>query len=208
MIPILPTSGNHHSTLAFQFTFVFMYLPLCNVGVLGSIPGLGWSPGEGKGYSLQNSGLENFKDCIVHGVAKYQTRLSDFHFTLFTLHINCIYIFLFLTGLLWNIHIISTMFICVVACGRILFLLKAESSSIIYSCHMFSPIHPSLDLWVAPTFSYFYHATMKWVCKNILIRHFYWLFWGIYSELGLLDHILIIFFNFWGSFIIFPGKLH
>lgn len=60
---------------------------------------------------------------------------------------------------------------------------------------MFSPIHPSLDLWVAPTFSYFYHATMKWVCKNILIRHFYWLFWGIYSELGLLDHILILFFN-------------
>ena len=34
----------------------------CNVGDLGSIPGLGTSPGEGKGYSLQYSGLENFMD--------------------------------------------------------------------------------------------------------------------------------------------------
>ena len=47
---------------------------------LGSIPGLGKSPGEGKGYPLQYSGLENFMDCIVHGVTKSQTRLSDFHF--------------------------------------------------------------------------------------------------------------------------------
>ena len=41
-----------------------------NVGDLGSIPGLGRSPREGKGYSLQFSGLENSMDCIVHGVAK------------------------------------------------------------------------------------------------------------------------------------------
>ena len=39
-------------------------------GDLGSIPGLGRSPGEGKGYPLQYSGLENSKDYIVHGVAK------------------------------------------------------------------------------------------------------------------------------------------
>ena len=51
----------------------------CNVGDLGLIPGLGKSPGEGKGYPLQYSGLENSMDCIVHGVAKSQTRLSDFH---------------------------------------------------------------------------------------------------------------------------------
>ena len=44
-----------------------------NVGDLGSIPGLGRSSGEGKGYSLQYSGLENSMDCIVHGVAKSQT---------------------------------------------------------------------------------------------------------------------------------------
>ena len=52
----------------------------CNVGDLGLIPGLGRSPGEGKGYSLQYSGLENSMDCIVDGVAKSWTRVSDFHF--------------------------------------------------------------------------------------------------------------------------------
>ena len=41
----------------------------CNVEDLASIPGLGRSPGEGKGYALQYSGLENSMDCIVHGVA-------------------------------------------------------------------------------------------------------------------------------------------
>ena len=52
----------------------------CNMRDLGSIPGLGRSPGEGNGYPLQYSGLENSMDCIVHGVAKSRTRLSDFHF--------------------------------------------------------------------------------------------------------------------------------
>ena len=37
---------------------------------------------KGKDYPLQYSGLENSMNCIVHGVAKSQTRLSDFHFTL------------------------------------------------------------------------------------------------------------------------------
>ena len=50
-----------------------------NVGNVGLIPRLGRSPGEGKGYPLQYSGLENSMDCIVHGVTKSQTRLSDFH---------------------------------------------------------------------------------------------------------------------------------
>ena len=45
----------------------------CNVGDLGSIPGLGRSLGEGNSYPLQYSGLENLMDCIVHGVAKSQT---------------------------------------------------------------------------------------------------------------------------------------
>ena len=54
----------------------------CNAGDLGSIPGLGESPGEGNSYPLQYSGLENSVDCIVHGVAKSRTQLSDFHFTL------------------------------------------------------------------------------------------------------------------------------
>ena len=43
---------------------------------------LGWEDplGEKKGYSLQYSGLENSMDCIVHGVTKSWTQLSDFHF--------------------------------------------------------------------------------------------------------------------------------
>ena len=45
----------------------------CNAGDPSSIPGLGRSPGEGKGYPLQYPGLENSTDCIVHGVAKSQT---------------------------------------------------------------------------------------------------------------------------------------
>ena len=51
----------------------------CNAGDLGSIPVLGRSPREGKGYPLQYSGLENSMDCIVHGVGKSWIRLSDFH---------------------------------------------------------------------------------------------------------------------------------
>ena len=46
---------------------------ICNEGDLGLIPGLESSPGEGKGYPLQYSGLENSMDCIVHGVTKGQT---------------------------------------------------------------------------------------------------------------------------------------
>ena len=70
-------------------------LSTCNVGGLGSIPGLGRSPGEGNSYLLQYYGLENFMDCIVHGVAKHRTQLSDFHFH-------------FLSLMLWlHIHLMS-----------------------------------------------------------------------------------------------------
>ena len=54
----------------------------CNVGDLGSIPGLGRSLGERKGYALQYSGLENSMD---YTVSRSRTRLSDFHFTYSTL---------------------------------------------------------------------------------------------------------------------------
>ena len=58
----------------------------CNMGDLGSIPGLGRSPGEGNGNPLQYSCLENPMDggawwATVHRVAKSRTRLSDFTFT-------------------------------------------------------------------------------------------------------------------------------
>ena len=45
----------------------------CNVGELGLIPGLGRSPGKGKGYPLQYSGLENSMDRVHHGVTKRWT---------------------------------------------------------------------------------------------------------------------------------------
>ena len=54
--------------------------PLTNAGDASLNPGLKRSPGEGKGYSLQYSGLENSMDCIVHGVTKSRTRLIDLHF--------------------------------------------------------------------------------------------------------------------------------
>ena len=58
----------------------------CNVGDLGSIPGLGRFPGEGNGNTLQYSCLENLMDggawwVTVHGVAKSRTQLNDFTFT-------------------------------------------------------------------------------------------------------------------------------
>ena len=52
----------------------------CSAGDLDSIPGLGRSAGEGKGYRLQYSGLKDSTDCMVHGVATSQTQQSDFHF--------------------------------------------------------------------------------------------------------------------------------
>ena len=57
----------------------------CNVGDLGSIPGLGRFPGEGNDYPLQYSGLENSMDrgawwATVHGIAKNWTQLNNFHF--------------------------------------------------------------------------------------------------------------------------------
>ena len=51
-----------------------------DAGDTSLIPGLGRFPGEGRGYSLQYSGLENSMDCIVHGVAKTLKGLSHFHF--------------------------------------------------------------------------------------------------------------------------------
>ena len=45
----------------------------CNAEDPSLIPGTGRSDGEGNGYLLQYSGLENSMDCIVHGVAKSWT---------------------------------------------------------------------------------------------------------------------------------------
>ena len=52
----------------------------CSARDPGSILGSGSSPGEEIGYPLQDSGQENAMDCVVHGVTKNRTGLSDFHF--------------------------------------------------------------------------------------------------------------------------------
>ena len=71
--------GNCHFTRNVSFTSRASQVVLsgkesaCNAGDLGSIPGLGRSPGEGNVYPLQYSGLENSMDSIVHGVAKSRT---------------------------------------------------------------------------------------------------------------------------------------
>ena len=79
----------------------------CNVGNPSSIPGLGRIPGEGNGYPLQYSGLKNSMDCIIHGVAKSELWLSDFHFNLYLLHLcnisswgltkDAVYVIIYLT---------------------------------------------------------------------------------------------------------------
>ena len=64
-----------------QYDFTFMDFPggsdgkasVHDVGDPGSIPELGRSSGEGKGYPLEYSGLENSTNCTVHGVTKSQT---------------------------------------------------------------------------------------------------------------------------------------
>ena len=73
----------------------------CNVGNPGLTPGLGRSPGEGIGYPLHCSGLENPMDYIVYGVTKSQTRLSNFHFHFSVSYIStymyicvCVYIYI------------------------------------------------------------------------------------------------------------------
>ena len=55
-------------------------LPAMRETWVQSIPGLGRSPGEGKGYPSQYSGLENSMDCTAFGVAKSWTGPSNFHF--------------------------------------------------------------------------------------------------------------------------------
>ena len=60
----------------------------CNAGDLGSVLGLGRSPGEGKGYPLQYSGLENSMDSIVHGGCKELDTTERLSLAMFCLKID------------------------------------------------------------------------------------------------------------------------
>ena len=72
--------------LELVFTDILIVQLVKNVGDLGSIPRLGRSPGEGKDYPLQYSGLENSMEYIVHGVTKSRTRLTDFLWHIIIMH--------------------------------------------------------------------------------------------------------------------------
>ena len=73
----------YYETIKIQDIYIYQGFPdgsagnksACNAGDPDSIPGSGRSPGEGKGYPLQYSNLENSMDCVVHGVAKNQASL-------------------------------------------------------------------------------------------------------------------------------------
>ena len=85
-----------------------------NAGDLGSIPGLGRSPGEGNGNPLQYSCLENPMDggawwTTVHGVAKSQTLSLSLYVFLIDLRIVCISFPRPLLDL-YNIHMFSYLF--------------------------------------------------------------------------------------------------
>ena len=72
-----PTPGNYDF-----FFFFFLAQLVKNLPAMREtwVQSLGWKDLlEKGGYPLQYSGLGNSRDCIVHGVAKSQTRLSDFH---------------------------------------------------------------------------------------------------------------------------------
>ena len=90
MIPGSERSTGEQIGCLLQYSWVFpvaqLVKNLCAMQErdLGLIPGLGSSPGEGKGYPLQYSGLENSVDCLVHELAKSQTWLSIFHFLHFS----------------------------------------------------------------------------------------------------------------------------
>ena len=63
----------------------------CYAGDLSLISELGKSPGEGKGYPLQYSGLENSKDCIVHGVGRRESDTTEqlsLHFIMKLVHLD------------------------------------------------------------------------------------------------------------------------
>ena len=82
-IPGSEKSAGEEIGYPFQYSWAFLVAQLVkNLSAMQEtwvLSGLGRSPGEGKGYPLQYSGLENSMECIVHGVTKTRTRLSNFH---------------------------------------------------------------------------------------------------------------------------------
>ena len=109
----------------------------CNVGDLGLTPGLGRSPGEGKGYPLQYSGLENSMDCIVYGVTKSWTQLSDFHFHFINLFILFLKKWSAARNIFWKYFIHEPMLPPVMLGGWKLWIIKLLFAYLILFCFNF-----------------------------------------------------------------------
>ena len=126
----------------FFFSYLLFGLPLWlsgkestyNMGDLGSIPELERSPGEGKGYPLPDSGLENSTDCIVYRVTKSQTWLSDFHLPSFGLT--------FFNFLKKWIHFISTIGLFYIHVLNIYFVVLLQGSSSQLEASLAPYLHP------------------------------------------------------------------
>ena len=77
---LVPNGERNMSRLPTVTLLTWLICRIQHAGDLGSVPGLGRSPAEGKGYPHQYSGLKNSMDCIVHRITKSWSELSDFHF--------------------------------------------------------------------------------------------------------------------------------
>ena len=155
---------------------------------------LGWedSPGEGKGYPLQHSSLENSMVCIVHGVTKSRTRLSD-------------WLSLSLIGEPHGICLSLTLWLCMtlsrsihmVADGEVSFFFLANTP------HVYVPrLHLCLCWWILKLLPHL--AVVNSAAMNSLMRCIYlsklvfsfFFFSDEYPGVEMLDHMIVLFLIF------------
>ena len=162
------------------------------MGDLGSIPGLGRFLGEGKGYQLQYSGLENSMDCIVHGVTKSRTWLSDFHFSCF---VDSQELFLFALAhcLAWPGGGRQTGWACLGVAAAVWpasvwtltgawSLLLSQHSSYCRSPQKFTLVRV-LAWWVPPIQAHLPSEFQEFFIITVYWRHFFF-FWGLCHRLN------------------------
>ena len=165
---------------------------------------LGWedSPGEGKGYPLQHSSLENSMVCIVHGVTKSRTRLSD-------------WLSLSLIGEPHGICLSLTLWLCMtlsrsihtVADGEVSFFFLANTP------HVYVPrLHLCLCWWILKLLPHL--AIVNSAAMNSLMRCIYlsklvfsfFFFSDEYPGVEMLDHMIVLFLIFLCSITVFHSE--
>lgn len=104
-----------------------------------------------------------------------------------------------------SLSIMSLMFIHVLACNRIFSLFKGCIIIPLHVCAIFSlSVHLLIDIWVVST-SWLLWKSLQWTngCKGISSRSCFEFFWIIPRKEILMDHLIILFSNFWGTSILF-----